>query len=442
MQAQGLFSNTDPNLVAMNEQMARQGINKDLAMSSNPFASTMFAGLNMADQFKNQVADVFGNPLEESAAVKAAREEKSLEQEIASMVQKGRAEGKPNAKIAEEVQQYLLSRGKFNKAEQLRTQQVTEEQTSAKNAADIAAKNAAAQKDLAQGREADNKVRMTVEAIEARKKGIKARYPNLNPEIINAMAQDEKVLADVLKGSKEIETAEGVFQLQPDGTYLRVGSPVDRRTTVNMNEYGNKEYVKAIAPELVKTQQQLSTLPTKIAEIDRQIKMVKENPMILGAAAENRVAIANAFATLGISTPDNLNTLTNTKEFIKSQKRLVLADLGGKLGAGIANADRDFIEEQFGQITDNPQALGRILTRIKEMYGREAKQLRLTEKRLMKSIETGIPQAVDEQEIPKPAEQAQSPLTSNNPADVANAARADQNFLSKLPPEVRARIVR
>lgn len=230
MQAQGLFSGVNPDLVAQLEQQNRQKTNLDLAQASNPFASTLFTGLNLADQFKNQVSDVFGNPVEESAAVKAAKEEQSLEKEVAAMVMQGRQQGKDNATIAQEVQQFLLSRGKFQKAEQARMQQMTEEQTGAKSAAEVSAKEAQAAKYNAEA-EAALKEKLPsfgsdAEAVTRALFGGNRTYKDLAPteakkvldylrqqDLEKAKAGSSQVRVDLTDASKKIDAMNAVAKI-------------------------------------------------------------------------------------------------------------------------------------------------------------------------------------------------------------------------------------
>ena len=401
MQAQGLFSGVNPDLIAQQEQLAKQKTNLDLAQASNPFASTMFAGLNMADQFKNQVADVFGNPLEESAAVKAAKEEKALEQEVAAMVMQGRQEGKDNATIAQEVQQYLMSRGKFQKAEQARMQQMTEEQTAAKSAAEVTAKNAAAAKDNAQAAEAQAKTAFMQSSLEARKKGIKARYPNLSEDIINAAAQDEKVFADLLKGAPSIETAEGVLVLQPDGTYKRVGSVVDRRNNVSLSVggKGNEAYIKQVAESLPEVEQSITNNNRFISQLQGTMKRaaatIANNDRYTGGLGEGMLAVASSLNSLGLLSPAEREKVIKSQEAESELANILLAKTGGKIGAGFSNVDLNTVKAGIGQAMNDPKALFNTLLELERITKEANEFLRERYNRGVESIKQGQPLPLD-----------------------------------------------
>jgi hypothetical protein len=387
----GLFTGVNPELVRQQEMEKRQGNNLALAQSKDPFASTMFTGLNLADELRNKVADVFGNPIADSPAVEAAKEEKMLEEEVAKMVFQGRQAGKTNAMIATEVQQFLAGRGKFNKAEQYRTQIASEEQTAAKTEAEIEAKKAQALKDTeAAGRPA--------KTIADRVAGLKKKFPTMDQDIAQSFAQDESAFKAAMVGEK-VETAEGVFLVTPDGNKIRIGSPVDRKTTVSV-DVGTKAALSAAGPELIKTQSALDEIPGKIKAVDNQIKAVQGKPMITGAFAEQKIAIANAFASAGLSTPENMEKLTNSQTFTAAQKNLVLKDLDNKLGSAISDGDRKFIESKFGELNTNPKALEEILTRIRDVYLEDARKLQTKEKRLLTAVNSGKVTAVEDQQIP------------------------------------------
>lgn len=388
MQAQGLFSSADPNLIRQKEEQARQANNLTLAQSSNPFASTMFTGLNLADELRSKTADVFGNPIPDSPAVAAAKEEKGLEEEVAKMVMEGRQQGKDNATIAQEVQQFLAGRGKFNKAEQYRTQLASEQLAADKGAAEIDLKKAQAGKENANAKKLEAEAAFAATSVTDRVAAIRARFPNIDPKVAQATALDKESFADMMVG-KEVETAEGVFMVRPDGSKERIGSPTDRSTKVSIDNTGQKAISTQAAPELLKVQAQLDDIPTKLNIIDSQLKAVKTKPMITGSMADTRIAVSSALEALGVQTPENIQKIADTKNFFAAQKDLVLSDLNGKLGAGVSNTDRDFITAKFGELTDNPLALKQILERIRGAYIEDEKKLRVKESRLIGNVETG-----------------------------------------------------
>jgi len=109
---EGLFSGLTPQQVMEQERQARSGLNLSLARSADPLAGTLFRGAETADALRMNVADIFGNPMPESAAVKAAKEQEGFRNEIARMMQEGVASGEPREETAKKIQSFLLSKGK------------------------------------------------------------------------------------------------------------------------------------------------------------------------------------------------------------------------------------------------------------------------------------------------------------------------------------------
>jgi len=139
---EGLFSGLTPQQVMEQERQARSGLNLSLAQSADPLSGTLFRGAETADALRMNVADIFGNPMPESAAVKAAKEQEGFRNEIARMMQEGVASGEPREETAKKIQSFLLSRGKVAEAEQMRAQSITESQMASKSAAEIGLKEA------------------------------------------------------------------------------------------------------------------------------------------------------------------------------------------------------------------------------------------------------------------------------------------------------------
>lgn len=139
---EGLFSGLTPQQVMEQERQARSGLNLSLARSADPLTGTMFRGLESASALGRNVADIFGNPIQESAAVTAAKEQEGFRNEIARMMQEGVASGEPREETAKRIQSFLLSRGKVAEAEQMRAQGITESQLASKSTAEVGLKEA------------------------------------------------------------------------------------------------------------------------------------------------------------------------------------------------------------------------------------------------------------------------------------------------------------
>lgn len=139
---EGLFSGLTPQQVMEQERQAQSNLNLKLAQSADPLTGTMFRGFQSAEALGRNVADIFGNPVQESASVKAAREQEGFRNEISRMMQEGVASGEPREVTAKKIQSFLLSKGKLAEAEQMRAQDIIEQQTAAKSTAEVGLKGA------------------------------------------------------------------------------------------------------------------------------------------------------------------------------------------------------------------------------------------------------------------------------------------------------------
>lgn len=393
MATTGLFSGVDPELIRQQEAEKRQGNNLALAQSSNPFASTMFTGLNLADELRNKTADVFGNPISDSPAVAAAKEEKLLEEEVARMVMEGRQAGKKNSDIAQEVQAFLQGKGKFNKAEQMRTNLITEEQAAAKSAAEVEAKKAQALKDTEAAGAASK-------ASANRKAGLKKKFPEMSDEMATSLSQDEGAFKAAMVGEK-VETSEGVYLVFPDGSKVRIGSAVDRssKTYVDMTQKGNQAFVETVGKELPAIESSIQTNNQFIGVIqqakDKAIETIATKDRYTGGLAEAQRFIASALDSLGMLPPNEVEKLVKSDAFASEAANLLLTKTGGKIGAGFSNSDKDTIEKSIGTALQNPRALLQILTNLEKTTKKTNQYLRDRYERGRISIQAGAPQPLD-----------------------------------------------
>ena len=75
-----------------------------------------------------------------------------------------------------------------------------------------------------------------------------------------------------------------------------------------------------------------------------------------GAFADGRIGAVNLLNTLGLVSNKDAGTLANSQTFNKVSGDLILATLGGKLGAGFSNEDRKFIAGLVPQLETSRKA--------------------------------------------------------------------------------------
>lgn len=88
----------------------------------------------------------------------------------------------------------------------------------------------------------------------------------------------------------------------------------------------------------------------------KQLDNLTEKDLISGPYAGALVGATNLLNQLGLISKDDASTLASSEMYQKSAKDLVMASLNNKLGAGISNADRLFIEGIVPQLETSPKA--------------------------------------------------------------------------------------
>lgn len=92
-----------------------------------------------------------------------------------------------------------------------------------------------------------------------------------------------------------------------------------------------------------------------IEDLDRLAQLDDKN-LIGGSFAAGRVGATSLLNTLGLVSGKDADRLSASEQFTKTANDLVLKAIGGKLGAGISNADRDFIRDIVPQLETSAAA--------------------------------------------------------------------------------------
>ena len=83
--------------------------------------------------------------------------------------------------------------------------------------------------------------------------------------------------------------------------------------------------------------------------------------LISGQFASGRVGATNLLTTLGLASPSDAARLATSQQYQKVAGDVILQTLGGKLGAGFSNADREFIASLVPQLETNPEARRKLI---------------------------------------------------------------------------------
>jgi hypothetical protein len=166
-----------------------------------------------------------------------------------------------------------------------------------------------------------------------------------------------------------------IYEMGSDGKQKRVlyTGGVDQKTsssTVSVTSgVGEKEVVKGLAGldvEDIKIARDNKRTAMASNQALQKLSSLNDNGLITGAFARNRVGVANLFNTLGLLSKNDAKDLAASQEYEKVGADLIFQSLRGKLGAGISNADRDFIRELFPQLETSAAARRQLIEYIAE----------------------------------------------------------------------------
>lgn len=397
---EGLFSGLTPQQVMEQERQARSKLNLSLAQSADPLSGTLFRGAETADALKRNVADIFGNPIQESAAVQAAKEQEGFRNEIARMMQEGIAAGEDRTITAKKIQNYLLSKGKVAEAEQMRAQGITEAQTATESTAKVGKLEAETKKAVAEAN--------------------RQKIPDFGYKYEGAARAKGKNFSEL--------TAEEALQVIKEVNDREIGI-----ASAGVANTIATDVVKANVDLLNKVQQKIVDNSTYIQSID-DARSRTELPMVTGSAAEKRLAISKYFSALGFGSTLSLEKIKNTESFAAAQTDLLLKKIGGSLGAQISDSDRKTIQTMMGTIEQNPESLNAIFDYLKQIALRQENSLLKQQDNFAKAINTQKPVMISPSDLrggtpmpelpPKPQPRPKQKLNPKTEAFLSNPANA------------------
>jgi len=394
---EGLFSGLTPQQVMEQERQARSKLNLSLAQSADPLAGTLFRGAETADALRRNVADIFGNPIQESAAVTAAKEQETFRNEIARMMQEGIAAGEPRDITAKKIQSFLLSKGKVAEAEQMRAQGITEAQTATEATAKVGKLEAETKKALAEANRQKIPAYGSLYEAAAKTKGGKT-FDQLTPEEATQVIKEVNDRAvEVAKGAVANTVATDVVKGN-----LKLLNDVQQKLVTN------SDYIQSIEDARSRT----------------------ELPMITGSAAEKRLAISKYFSDLGFGSTLSAEKIKNTESFSAAQTDLLLKKIGGSLGAQISDKDRETVQKMMGSVEQNPESLNAIFDYLKQIALRQENSLLKQQDNFAKAINTQTPVMISPADLrggtPQPTAQptTQPPLAPKTKAFLSDPTKA------------------
>jgi hypothetical protein len=170
---------------------------------------------------------------------------------------------------------------------------------------------------------------------------------------------------------------------------------------------GESEFVKRLGAKDADRVDAATTLrETAISSLNSLNKLASlpNQELISGTFATGRVGATNLLTTLGLASPADANRLATSQQYQKVAGDVILQTLGGKLGSGFSNADRDFIASLVPQLETDPEARRKL---IKFMQGKNQDIVKETtrlenyarENRGLKGFEPKIPLSVEPSKV-------------------------------------------
>jgi len=181
---------------------------------------------------------------------------------------------------------------------------------------------------------------------------------------------------------------------------------VDRTTATSKTEVklpeGESEFLKALGKkDAERVDNAITVRDTAVSTINSLNKLatLPDNQLITGQFATGRVGATNLLVTLGLAAPSDTNKLVSSQEYQKVAGDVILQTLGGKLGSGFSNADREFIQGLIPQLETNPAARRQLISFMQNKNQEIVKEsIRLEnyarEKKGLSGFEPKIPMSV------------------------------------------------
>lgn len=157
---------------------------------------------------------------------------------------------------------------------------------------------------------------------------------------------------------------EEVFKTE--ATLKATGAP--KQTVINAQESAfAKERGQLQAKSLSEAEAQAKASSNAVNRLAGMEKL-NQGKMLTGPMAGTAIGAGQFLSSVGLLSSDSAKTLASSEVYDKLAKDLVMQDLGGKLGANISNADRDFIEARIPQLRNSAQARAELIGKLKDIH--------------------------------------------------------------------------
>lgn len=142
-------------------------------------------------------------------------------------------------------------------------------------------------------------------------------------------------------------------------------------TRVTVNQQQEQEFAKkrgqTQAEALTDANNNRLAASQALNTISSMQNLAASEQLFTGPLANTYVGATNFLASINLLSPSQTKMLTSSQIYDKQAKDLVMQDLGGKLGAQISDADRNFVEDRIPKLTTSVKARIELLQKIREI---------------------------------------------------------------------------
>lgn len=144
------------------------------------------------------------------------------------------------------------------------------------------------------------------------------------------------------------------------------GAP--KQTVINAQENSfAKQRGEMQAKSLAEAETQAKSSANAVNRLAGMEKL-NQGSLITGPLAGTAIGAGQFLSSLGLLSPQSASTLASSEVYDKQAKDLVMQDLGGKLGAQISDADRQFIEARIPQLKNSVLARTELIGKLKDIH--------------------------------------------------------------------------
>jgi hypothetical protein len=194
-------------------------------------------------------------------------------------------------------------------------------------------------------------------------------------DTLDALQKDKIQITEIGTGDPNLIQRVLVNTTKPNSPPIPIGAPYSRftqqGTRISIDNKGETEFIKELGKlDAKKVNDTMTLRDTAIGSLNtfNALAQLNNQELVSGTLASGRVGTLNFLDSLGLTSAKDKSKLAASENYIKLSKDAVLQTLGGKLGAGFSNDDRDFIKKLVPQLENSPIARRQLITFMQSKY--------------------------------------------------------------------------